>query len=332
MPGTSTRNFENNGANKKFQMNISHIGLIGHIGLMVFIGLLFPHPSFAQKNTISVVPQITRLDLSVDKPEAEIIYTNNTLSPIELSLTVENVKELEDRNPVGILDPKESANYKYALASWVYLDRQNLIISPGEKQTVKVTIDYKKLSPGGHYGAVLAELKQSKDNKEIKLKAILTSLLFVRASTGNEIEEAQINFFGVTRQNFDFPKSFILRFQNTGNVDLTPFGLIEIRDQRNKLVAKGIVNEGSLITLPEAIRRYDVPIIKLEKFILPGKYNATLFLHYGKSKQEIKLKTTFITQGSTSTSSIITVLGVLGGAIIAMKIMKHRRRKTGVSK
>lgn len=305
---------------------VGHIGLIGLIGLM---GLISPHKSFAQtaKNTVSVMPQITRLDLSVDKPEAEIIYTNSTLLPIELSLTVENVKELEDRNPVGILDAKESANYKYALASWVYLDRQNIIIQPGEKQAVKITIDYKKLSPGGHYGAILAELKQSKDNKKIKLKGVLTSLLFVRASTGNEIEAAKINSFGPIRQGFEFPKEFLLRFQNTGNVDLTPYGLIEVRDQRNKLVAKSIINEGSFITLPEAIRRYDIPIIKIDKFILPGKYTAAVNLHYGKGKKEIKLKTEFVTQGSTATGQIIVVFGALIGLFVVMSIIKKRRKK-----
>ena len=68
------------------------------------------------KNTITVLPQLTQLDLAKDQPETLIYYTNNSSTTVELGLTIEDVRELEDRNPVGILDPKEAANYKYSLS------------------------------------------------------------------------------------------------------------------------------------------------------------------------------------------------------------------------
>ena len=151
---------------------------------------LQPNKAFAQQNTLTVTPQLTSLDLATDDPETLIYYKNSSSTPIELTLSVQDVKELEDRNPVGILDAKEAANYKYSLSSWVTLERQTLLLNPGEERTVKVTIAEEKLSPGGHYGTILAEIRQKEGNEKIKLKGVIASLLFVRADTGNEVEAA----------------------------------------------------------------------------------------------------------------------------------------------
>lgn len=259
---------------------------------------LKPNNAYAQSNTLTVTPQLTSLDLATDDPETLIYYKNSSSTPIELTLSVQDVKELEDRNPVGILDAKEAANYKYSLSSWVTLERQTLLLNPGEERTVKVTIAEEKLSPGGHYGTILAEIRQKEGNEKIKLKGVIASLLFVRADTGNEVEEAKVGYFGADISGIAFPKSFIMRFQNIGNVELIPYGTIEVKSGKGTIVARGIINEDSLITLPEAIRRYDIPVTKLDGLLLPGKYKATLNLHYGKSNKKITLTTDIITQGS----------------------------------
>jgi hypothetical protein len=269
--------------------------------------------------------------LTADKPEAEIFYTNASDTTVELSLSLQDVRELEDRNPVGILDPKDAENYKYSLSSWAYLDRQNLILNPGETQKVVVTIAKDELSPGGHYGSVLAEIHQTPgQGKSVVVKGVLASLLFVRASTGNSIEEAKIDSFGADGSSIVFPDSFFFRFQNTGNVDLTPYGLLEIKDSNDKIVAKGIVNEDSLITLPEALRKYSIPLTLEIKNILPGKYKATLSLHFGKSNKQISTTTTFITGGTIPWLKwIIIAVVLIAGLVIVRKLWMKKRKDMG---
>lgn len=283
------------------------------------------------KNTITVLPQLTQIDLSHDSPQTQIYYTNNSSYPVELALSVEDVRELEDRNPVGILDPKEAANYKYSLSSWVYLDKQSLILNPGEMKPITVNINKDKLSPGGHYGTILAEIRQTDtDKKAVKVKGVLAALLFVRASTGNEREEAKIAFFGATNQGITIPEEFMFRFQNTGNVDLTPYGLVEVKDANGKTIAKGIVNEDSLITLPEAIRKYSVKTKPLQNLILPGQYKAVLSLHFGKSNKTITATTTFVSAGSDNFIRYI-IAGIIISAVIlfALKLWIARLEKNG---
>lgn len=280
----------------------------------------------AEKNTITVLPQLTQLDLNHDLPETEIFYTNSSTIPVELALSLEDVRELEDRNPVGLLDPKEAGNYKYSLSSWAYLSSQTLLLNPGETGSVKVSITKDKLSPGGHYGSVLAEIHQSNgDKKNVKVKGVLVSLLFVRASTGSQIEEAKIADFASNEMTITFPEKFAFHFQNTGNVDLTPYGLLELKNSGGKTIAKGIVNEDSLITLPEAIRKYDVSAKPLGGLILPGKYTATLSLHFGKSNKKLTVTTTFISGGSAELINWAIIV-LIAGVILTTVIVLIRRK------
>lgn len=302
--------------------------LLFSLSLIVIFLLLIVKPVHAAGGTITVMPQLTQIDLNTDSPTAKIQYTNNTGTTIELALSVENVTELEDRNPVGILDPKDSQNYKYSLSSWVDLSTQTLILNPGESKEITVNVNKEKLSPGGHYGSILAEIEELSDNKKIKVTGVLASLLFVRASTGNEIEEAKLPFFGLSEGSISFPDAFIMRFQNTGNVDLTPYGLLEIKDLKGKTVAKGIVNEDSLITLPEAIRTYTIPVNLLQKIILPGKYTALLSIHYGKSHKTIASHMSFWTLGTFSLSDFAAFFVVFAGAfLIVKKLIRMRKAK-----
>jgi hypothetical protein len=315
----------------KFRINakLNIASISPYLLICLFVYLFIAKPAHgATRNTITVLPQLTQLDLTVDKPEAEIFYTNNSSATIELSLSLQDVRELEDRNPVGILDPKDAANYKYSLSSWAYLDRQNLTINAGETQSVKVTITKNKLSPGGHYGSVLAEIHQTpSQGKIVQVKGVLASLLFVRASTGNQIEEAKVNSLGTDNSGITFPEKIFFRFQNTGNVDLTPYGLLEIKDNQGHTVAKGIVNEDSLITLPEAIRKYAIPVKMLQQIIVPGKYKAILSLHYGKSNKKISTSATFITAGN---EGLLKWGLIAAGALIVLLtsgiVLKRKRR------
>lgn len=285
------------------------------------------------KNTITVLPQLTKIDLASNKPEAEIFYTNNSSTPVELGLSVQDVQELEDRSPVGILDPKEAANYKYSLSSWVTLNRQALILNPGETQSVNITVNRDKLAPGGHYGSILAEIRQPDNQKAVRIKGVLASLLFVRAATGNEIETARITFFGPTDQNIFLPSQYLFRFQNSGNVDLTPYGTVEIKDSANRVVAKGIVNEDSLITLPEAIRTYRVRTTPLKTVILPGRYTAVLNIHFGKGNNRITSKSTLLTFGNSTAMQIeLGILAILliltsGALFVLKKRFVHKRKQ-----
>lgn len=269
---------------------------------------------FAQEQTLSVTPSIVRLDLSTDQPQAEIFYTNNSRNVVELSFEAQDFTQLEDGYKLSFLDQKNAQNYKYRLSSWVYFSSQNLILNPGEKESVTVFINKDRLTPGGHYSTILAHIATKQNNAgTITLQSTLASLLFVRTNSGVENEDGTLPTFTVIQDSIflPFPSSVFFRLNNQGDVDIVPYGLIQIKDSHGQIVAKGIVNENSLSTLPESIRRYDTPIKTLVPFVFPGWYSATLSLHYGKSNKRLSSTTTFFTEGTIPFGEILLTGGIL---------------------
>ncbi|HYM65117.1 MAG TPA: hypothetical protein VES68_01365 [Candidatus Sulfotelmatobacter sp.] len=277
---------------------------------LVILSLFFLiKPSYAQEQQgISITPSIEHLDLALDAPEYELTYQNNTSFSITLNLSVKDFTELEDSYKVNFLEGNDATNYKYSLSSWISFENNSLRLSPGEKKSVKVFIDKDRITKGGHYASILAEIVQEQENKKINLKAILSSLLFVRASTGKEIEDGKISSFIPLRDNFDFPDTFRLRFENFGNVHVIPYGLIEVFDPLGNLVAKGILNEGSLDALPESIRNYDTKIETLGKVLSPGIYTAKISLHFGKGNIKLYGESKFLSQGSFDFTKIALLI------------------------
>lgn len=260
---------------------------------------LLPAPAYAQNNQISLSPSIMQLDLSVDPAEYEIIYSNNTDSLIELNFTAEDFTQLEDGWKVDFLSKDKAQNYEYSLASWISFDRQSLTLGPGETQKLKVSIDTQRLSPGGHYGSILARVSSPEEiDGNVKISSILTALLFVRTSSGQEREEARIEEVSFEQSWFNFPSKASLKLQNYGNTHLTPYGRIDIYDPLGKLAGKAIMNEGSLLSLPESIRKFNLEIQPLSAYLLPGNYKVVARVHWGKNRTEIIYETSFFSIGN----------------------------------
>jgi hypothetical protein len=298
--------------------------------LVIFLLLFNPSPILAQTppSGISVSPSIVRTDLETDGEEFILFYKNTTSDPVQLSFKAQDFTELEEGWKVKFLEEKDAQNYSYSLSSWLEFERQTLELNPNEQRELKVRVKKDALSPGGHYATVLAEVTQ-KPNEEgqISVRGILSSLVFVRASTGNEIEKAEItSFTPASNPIFTFPKKVVLRLNNTGNTELVPYGLVEIKDIFGNTVAKSAVNEDSLITLPETIRRYDVEIKPTGPFLFPGIFKANLTAEYGKNPQKLTRQIKFFSLGSLDLKILPVVLAVIALISIFLKRGKSKSK------
>ncbi len=301
------------------------------LGVVVSILSLVPTQVFAaSKSTpkpdqgVSVSPSLVQLDLDSTKPLTHLTYTNHTSQDVQLFLSAEDFTELEDGYKLSFLNQKDPENYKYRLSSWISFGQNTFVLKPGQSQDVLVLINASQLSPGAHYGTILARIEQGKGNETIQIQGILSSLLFVRTSSGTEKESASIQTFTQVENVLGFPGSFSLRFNNTGETTLTPYGLVEVKDVFGNLVAKGILNEDSLQTLPESVRRYDIPVKQISLVLFPSKYHATFTLHYGKKPDYLKSEITFYSIGSWP---FLLVPVVIVGEIWAS--VKRRKTKAG---
>ena len=299
--------------------------LIFLFALLFVFSLKAPFALAQSQQGITVSPSIVHLDLSKDAPEYQLTYVNTTKTEVNLLLSVSDFSELENSYRVNFLDQKDARNYKYSLSSWVSFENKTIQLAPNEKKSVRIFIDKDRITKGGHYASILAEIVQPNTDKQVSIRAVLSSLLFVRASTGKEIEEGKISSFTPLRDGIDYPEKYILRFENSGNVHVVPYGLIEVYDPLGGLVAKGILNEGSLDALPESIRRYDTKVINYQKMLLPGVYTAKIDLHFGKTNQKLSSSVKFFSQGMFNFVKI--TLGLIA-IIVFMLFLKRLKRNS----
>jgi hypothetical protein len=197
--------------------------------LLAGLFLASPFSAFAAQvaqqssSSITVSPAVARLDLITDPSELDIAYTNNTPQAIQLKFKSEDFTYADEGWQVKFLSQTDASNYNYSLSNWMHFDNPDLALNPGETRQLKVTIDRDRLTPGSHFGAVIAQVKPANSDK-LTLEADISSLIFARSGTGTEVEEGVIDSIEPVKSVLELPSRFVLRFRNSGKVDLTPYG------------------------------------------------------------------------------------------------------------
>jgi hypothetical protein len=127
-------------------------------------------------------------------------------------------------------------------------DIQDWISLPGsveveENQEVEVSYTVtvpEDAAPGGHYGTVfvLQELGKN-DEGAVGMVAKVGSLIILKVE-GDIVEQVELTDFGISDEK-DNPNdvAFGINIKNTGNVHVTPYGRIEVKDGEGNIV-KGI--------------------------------------------------------------------------------------------
>ena len=221
---------------------------------------------------------------------------NNGAGTLMVNLSVVDFGTLDESGGVAFLTTsKEPGDRKYALASWVSLEKDWVIIEPGKTEKVKITILNKQsLSAGGHYGAVVATIKtESKVSKDyVGLNQSLASLIYIQ-KTGGEKKSLVINKIDFESNFLRFPNLIKLRFENNGNVHLVPRGKIEVKNRWGEIVVKATINEASAVIMPESFRVFITKPGQISRWVWPGLYTIeTSFRYDGKTNFAV-LKTDY---------------------------------------
>lgn len=277
---------------------------------------------------ITVSPALKEIDLASQPDNFTITYSNHTDTPIQLSFHAQDFTSLEEGWRVKFLGSEDPSTYRYSLSSWLELKPPSLLLTPGKSGELEVTIRSQSLSAGGHYGSVIADITTAPptDSGIVEIKSQLASLVFVRANTGQEREAGKISQFTTVGGNvISLPSKYLLRFENYGNVHITPHGLITIRDFLGREIARQAINLDSLPTLPETIRRYDIPVAHTSSWPFPGPYQASITVKYGSS-QSIASHLQFFSFGHPVNLALIITLPFFTMIILRFLSKKMKRR------
>jgi hypothetical protein len=246
--------------------------------LVVLVGLGFTVPkAYAAGVMIEPAFQFVTISASASTTTREITLTNQTDSPHEYLLSTVDIRQIDSVGQVAFVD-KPLAESSYALASFLQIPSEVITLQPGENRKISVVInDNQSLSPGGHYGAVLAQVVSVGAMGEEVVVPMLSSVFLVHKVGG---ERFHINLKPVNLPAFwvTIPRSIQLLFENQGNVHVIPHGRVVISDIFGRQVAEGTLNEGSVVVMPEnqrvisvnlSMRGIAIPLIPL-KLVING--------------------------------------------------------------
>jgi hypothetical protein len=218
-----------------------------------------PSPVHAQQSSgaLTVSPAFT--DITLEQPDEEktikLTLHNSSLEIVTLELYPIDFKQQNEFGGVGFLGKDTAGGYSYSLSSFLTLETTSVSLRGNEERTVKVSIKNREdLSPGGHYAAIVAKVG-GLDAAQTSVAPSVSSLILLRKSGGERFNLSLVKAALPALFSFTHPKKVELLFQNEGNIHLTPYGTIEVRDLWDQLVYKGVINTSSLKILPES-RRY----------------------------------------------------------------------------
>jgi hypothetical protein len=287
-------------------------------GFLVVLGLPTSGLAATAERGVAVSPAYQSLNISESQASRQVgvKITNYTGAEQNFRLSTTDFGSLDEEGGVAFLGrPANELEHRYGLASWLSLEKDTLVLPNGASAQVLVTVSNREsLSPGGHYGAVLATLLDPSGQpalSQVGVKQVLSSLILV-SKDGGGIPDLRL-VSEVTDGGWStFITRVTQRFQNAGNMHLAPRGVSEVRDPVGQLVARGAINPDSALILPESFRRYRTSLTQLRTAWMPGRYTVKTTYRYDGTEQTRTHITSFWYAG------LIAVWGVMLLALAAV--------------
>lgn len=258
-----------------------------------------PSKSNNSPNAIKLAPLRQSLTLEPGKTATvNVTITNVNPTPVSMKVVLNDfVAGDEKGNPAILLDENSYAP-THSLKRFMK-PVPNVTIAAGATQDVPITIAVPAdAQAGGYYGAARLTPVAVGASGNLNLGASASSLILLTVP-GNLVERLNITNFEIQQQgssasSFRTPDNLELyvRFQNLGNVQVAPFGQINVT-KGNKVVYKHDFNgnpDQRDQVLPDSARKWNIPLKNISKF---GKYKVTANFTYGTKSEALQIEKTF---------------------------------------
>lgn len=205
---------------------------------------------------IQIEPAFQEVELteSTGTASAQIKISNTSFTQQTFELSAVDIQQFDNDGRIILADkPVSGANF--SLSSFITIPQTEVTIQPQSSADIPVLVtNSQSLGAGGHYAAVVARLSAETTSDQVVLPAV-SSFILVRKQGGEQynlsLVDSSLNsmFWWHT-----LPDKLALQFSNQGNSHVIPRGTIDITDQFNRLIIKGIINENSLYIFPNTQR------------------------------------------------------------------------------
>jgi hypothetical protein len=293
-----------------------HLFFVCLIALTLSTLLIFSFNTIAQnvdsQQSIELSPPSQ--EISTDpgkKTQISVTVRNTSDRTLPIKVRVENFTANGEEGQIAL-----SEEDKNSISSWTKIAPQSFSLAPGESQDVTATVSVPKTGiAGGQYGSLIFSVTGSKEQNAAAVSQEVASLFLLRIS--GDIDE-HLTLLSMSAKPFSEygPVPMTMKFENTGNVHVKPYGLINITDMFGQRVTD-IVVPGQNV-LPGSIRNVTA---SLDRKFLIGKYKALAVMYYGTSKNHtLTAETTFIVIP-------YKIILILAGVLTLMYMMRKRLKK-----
>ncbi len=285
-------------------------------------------------SALSVNPAIQDVTIDPGKVETRTISIEN-----DEDVAQTYVIAIQKFIPKGELGQQEFLDQRdtSGLPEWMYVDKPEVTLAPGQKGTIQVAIRVPADAPaGGHYAALFLARKQLAQ-EQVAMLPRLGILFFVQVN-GALTEKLSLQSFqtdtDATYQHL--PVGFRASILNEGNVHLMPTGSIRVKNMLGATVALIPVNAEATRVMPGSGRVLMASWTKgkpgndsgfvqgLMQEVMHfgiGPYTATLHLEGRGFSQPVESTTSFMVWPWRTAVSLVVLIGLLVALFFAFKKM-----------
>ena len=271
-----------------------------------------------------VTAQITGQGLEISPPSQEGIVNpgetkiitakirNPGSSKLPISVHIEDFLAKGEEGQVEL-----TSQSPYSVISWTQVSPEKFELAPGESKEVTATIKVPSDAAGGRFGSfVFAVQPDAPEGTAATVSQQVASLFLLKVS-GPVDEKLTVKTFNAPKFSEFGPIPFDININNSGNVHVKTYGLVNVTDMFGNKVSD-IVVKGTNV-FPQAERNVKA---SLDKPFLFGKYSATALLYYGEKNETLTATTTFFVFPVRIALVIIAILLILF-------FMRKRFKKAG---
>ena len=302
--------------------------------LSVFFGTTNTYAETTTANVLKVSP--LRTDVTVKPGETgtvKITVTNLTDDDI-LVRPYENdfISGDEYGTPSIILDQDEYAP-THSLKR--FLSPLSDVTIPAKKsKVVEVTITVPGTTQaGGYFGAIRFAPTTPDSGGQVNTSGSVASLVLLTVP-GDLVEKLNLTQFDIYQgdkaaTNFRTPNDLkvAFRFENKGNVQLSPFGKISVKKGSDVVYEADFNNEDPKDTiLPDGARKWEVSLKNIGSF---GHYTVSATFTYGSKNQSVDVTKSFWVIPLAFIIAVIVGVVIIVGLIVWLVIFISRRHRRG---
>lgn len=304
--------------------------------LAIMNGSAFAQSTNQTANGFRVSPIRNEMTIEKGKSGTERITVENpTGLPMKVRALINDFipSDSESGQPQLLLDGATASSHSLKKLVQSVPD---FTIAANERKDVYITISIPAdAAAGGYYGAVRFVPADNASQANVNLTASVGSLFLVNVPGDIKqhlaLEQISAAVNGKTKKFITGGDvSIVTRLKNDGDTHEKPYGKIQVKDSRGKVVANVEINneEPRSNVLPNSIRKFETALGKKKWF---GHYTVTASLGYEPSADNdlINAKTSFwyVPLWAVIAGLVLLVAVVVAGYILVHRLQNRRSKR-----